>query len=256
MIVLLFKISGSAKCSADINEYWYLASETCVARCVQSYSYSNAWLCWDFHSFTLCLAFVFFWKEEASSFCWPCGTDHAVQTDLWLSNKEIESACWRYSSTRPQLLTSKACFLCVLPLSSFHLKYSHPSQSSELWNHSSCHYPFFFLFLRNNAALDRSTCCKSSQKIQSMFPLWLNVVKPFFAKLLVQSAIGGGWNISVNLCEIFVSPFPSSMTVAHSFLGCLLGCVCSEQYFTSRDCGPFCQVCLHFIELFSWGQHE
>jgi len=46
---------------------------------------------------------LFFWKEEASSFCWPCYSDHAAQTDLWLSNKEIESACWRYSSTCPQL---------------------------------------------------------------------------------------------------------------------------------------------------------
>ncbi len=84
----------------------------------------------------------------------------AAQTDLWLSNKEIESACWWYSNTHPQLLTSspnsKPCFLtCVLPISSFHLKkYSNPLKRPVLRNHSSCHSFFFFFY-------DLFICCKS-----------------------------------------------------------------------------------------------
>lgn len=88
-----------------------------------------------------------------------------------------------------------------------------------LRNHSSCHYPFLFFFLPEMTSLHVVNHYRKFNQIQ------INVGKPFFfflTKLLVQAAISaGGWNIAVNLCEIFSSPFPSSMTVAHSYLGSL-----------------------------------
>ncbi len=148
----------------------------------------------------------------------------AAQTDLWLSNKEIESACWWYSNTHPQLLTSspnsKPCFLtCVLPISSFHLKkYSNPLKRPVLRNHSSCH-SFICFFMTSLYVVNHY------RKLNQYLICGLNAEcwKTFFStKLLLQAAISaGGWNITVCLCEIFSSPFPSSMTVAHSFLGSL-----------------------------------
>lgn len=123
---------------------------------------------WTFHwfndSWTVCISFMLFWKEEASVLCWPCGTDHAVQTDLWLGSKEIESACWRYSNAtstfnlRPKL--KGLCFHTCCPSTLF-LSFNKraivqsPPQRQEV--HENCVLASSF----GENACEHSTCCKS-----------------------------------------------------------------------------------------------